>query len=174
MVRKFRELAWANSLVLALSLGCSPTGPSEEVLVRLPLDSLDELITRSDVTLDPSVTTDGHGSVRIDASNPVTVRIGEIEGLSVDNARLIYRARLRSAELHGQAYLEMWCAFPGKGEYFSRALESPLAGTNEWVSQETPFVLEEGQRPSRVKLNLVVNGEGTVWIDEVVLAKAPL
>jgi hypothetical protein len=64
--------------------------------------------------------------------------------------------------------------FPGRGEYFPRALQSPLAGTNDWVTRETPFLLQQGQRPTRVKLNLVVDGEGTVWLDEVVLAKAPL
>ncbi len=88
--------------------------------------------------------------------------------------RLIYRARMRSEGLRGKAYLEMWCVFPGQGEFFSRALQSPLSGTNDWTSQETPFFLKKGQDPSRVKLNLVIEGEGTVWLDQVVLAKAPL
>lgn len=174
MVRKSWILAPAGLLALALALACSPDGPGEKVLVRIPLDSLDEVITKSGVTLDSDVTTDGRGSIKIEASQPVTVRIAEIPGLSVEAARLIYRARLRSAGLQGQAYLEMWCVFPGRGEYFSRALQSPLTGTNDWVSQETPFLLQKGQRPSRVKLNLVVDGRGTVWLDEVALAKAPL
>jgi hypothetical protein len=37
----------------------------------------------------------------------VSVRIAEIPGLSVENARLIYRGRLRSEKLRGRAYLEM-------------------------------------------------------------------
>jgi len=174
MCRRVRVLAFAGLLALALALACSPGGRSEKVLVRIPLDSLDDVITKSGVTVDSEVTTDGRGSIRIEAPEPVTVRIAEIPGLSVEDARLIYRARLRSVDLEGQAYLEMWCVFPGRGEYFSRALQSPLAGTNDWVSQETPFLLQEGERPNRVKLNLVVDGRGTVWLDEVVLAKAPL
>jgi hypothetical protein len=174
MIRELWDFASAGFLVFVVALACSPASRTEEVLVTIPLDSLDEIITKSGVTLDPDVTTDGRGSIKINASEPATVRIAEIEGLSVENARLIYRARLRSAELRGQAYLEMWCVFPGRGEYFSRALQSPLVGTNDWVSQETPFFLQEGERPNRVKLNLVVNGQGTVWLDEVVLAKAPL
>jgi hypothetical protein len=65
----------------------------------------------------------------------------------------------------------MWCEFPGKGEYFSRALHAPLTGSNEWTTQETPFFLKEGENPNRVKLNVVVEGGGTVWIDDVVLAR---
>jgi hypothetical protein len=174
MTRNLRDLLLAGFLVLAFVLACSPARRTEQILASLPLDSVDEVITKSGVTLDSDVTADGRGSIKITASKPVTVRIAEIHGLSVENARLIYRARLRSAELDGQAYLEMWCVFPGQGEYFSRALQTPLAGTNDWVSQETPFFLQKGQSPSRVNLNLVVNGQGTVWLDEVVLAKAPL
>jgi len=160
--------------VLGIALGCSPGGGTEQLLLEIPLDSLDEVITKSGVTVDAAVTTDGGGSIKIEASEPMTVRIAEIEDPSVENARLIYRARVRSEGLQGKAYLEMWCGFPGEGEFFSRALHAPLSGTNDWTSQETPFFLKKGQDPSRVKLNLVIDGEGTVWLDQVVLAKAPL
>jgi hypothetical protein len=76
--------------------------------------------------------------------------------------------------VQGQAYLEMWCRFPGKGEFFSRALQAPLSGTVEWSSQETPFFLKKGEDPDEIKLNLVVNGTGTVWIDDIRLIKGPL
>lgn len=71
-----------------------------------------------------------------------------------------------------RAYLETWCAFPGRGEYFSRALHDPLTGSVDWVTQEAPFLLEADQRPSRVKFNLVIEGRGTVWLDDVTLASA--
>lgn len=141
---------------------------------EIHLDSLDEVITKSGVEIDSTVTSDGHGALKVVAGAPVTVRIAEIDGPSIEDARLIYRAKLRSDGLRGNAYLEMWCAFPGMGEFFSRALQSPLSGTSDWTTQETPFLLQKGQRPSRVKLNLVVDGEGSAWIDEIVLAQAPL
>lgn len=163
-----------RTLLLALALACAPAADPEQVLLEMPLDSLDEVLTKSGVTVDAGITTDGRGSIRMEVSQPTTIRIAEIEDLSLENARLIYRAQLRSEDLRGKAYLEMWCVFPGRGEFFSRALHAPLSGTTEWVSQETPFLLKEGERPSRVKLNVVIEGEGTVWLDEVVVAKAPL
>ena len=55
---------------------------------------------------------------------------------------------------------------PGSGRFPSR-LDTALTGTNEWTTREFPFILEAGQNPDNVKLNLVVDGTGTVWIDDV-------
>ncbi|MDD9943262.1 MAG: hypothetical protein OXU20_19645 [Myxococcales bacterium] len=160
--------------VIAAAFACNSEDHTEVIVAEVPLDSLDEVITKSGVEMDAEVTSDGRGSLRVNASQPARVRIAEVDGLTVDDAQLIYRARLRSRELRGHAFLEMWCVFPGQGEFFSRALQSPLTGTNDWVTQETPFLLKEGQTPSRVVLNLIVEGQGTVWLDDIVLAKTPL
>ena len=161
-------------LVLALAgfLSCTPPVTSEEILFENSISDLSGVVTRSGVELDTQVTSDGNGSIKIRADGPTTVRLFEVEGIDVDDARLVYRARLRTEEARGQVYLEMWCRFPGSGEFFSRALHSPISGSTEWVSQETPFLLEKNQKPDLVKLNLVIEGTGTVWVDEVVLARS--
>jgi hypothetical protein len=68
----------------------------------------------------------------------------------------------------------MWCQFTGKGEFFSRDLSSPISGTTDWSTEETPFFLKKGENPDNVKINLVIEGRGTVWIDDVHLFKGPL
>ena len=85
-----------------------------------------------------------------------------------------YQARLRTEDVQGQVYLEMWCHFPDKGEFFSRSVDTPLTGSTEWTTEETPFSLKKGENPDFVKLNLVFDGTGTVWIDDIRLLKAPL
>jgi hypothetical protein len=154
----------------ALAAACTQPAPGEEVLARIPVDSADELLTRTGVTIDPEISADGQGSARIETTGTVTIRVSEVALAAVEEARLTYRARLRSRDLEGRAYLEMWCVFPDQGEFFSRALHAPLSGSVDWTLQETPFFLQKGQSPSRVKLNLA----GTVWIDDVSLVRAPL
>jgi hypothetical protein len=44
----------------------------------------------------------------------------------------------------------------------------------EWKIIQNPFLFQKGQRPEKVTLNLVMNGKGTVRIDEIVLSKQPL
>jgi hypothetical protein len=135
---------------------------------------MEGIITRSGVEIDRQVTSDGNGALRITFTAPTVVRLFEIGGIEVDGASLIYRARIRTDEVDGQVYLEMWCHFPGRGNFFSRGLQNPLTGTTDWVTGETPFLLREGERPDRVVLNLVANGRGTAWIDDVRLLKGPL
>jgi hypothetical protein len=68
----------------------------------------------------------------------------------------------------------MWCSFPELGEFFSRSLNSPLSGTVDWKTIETPFFLKKGQKPELIKLNVVINGQGILWIDDISLVKCPL
>jgi hypothetical protein len=134
---------------------------------------LDGIVSRTGVQLDRSISSDGHGSIRVDAKGPTTVRLVETGDIDVEDAALIYQARVRTENVKGQVFLEMWCVFAGKGEFFSRGLQAPLSGTNEWATLETPFFLKAGENPSNVKLNLVINGSGRAWIDDLRLVKGP-
>ncbi|OLE37938.1 MAG: hypothetical protein AUG00_06775 [Candidatus Rokubacteria bacterium 13_1_20CM_2_70_7] len=87
---------------------------------------------------------------------------------------MTYRARIKSANVQGRAYLEMWCRFPGRGEFFSKGIQQTVTGTTDWASSETPFLLKQGQRPDLIKLNLAVEGSGTLWIDGVELLATSL
>ena len=71
-------------------------------------------------------------------------------------------------------FVEMWVRIPGKGEFFSRGLDRPITGTMSWMTVATPFLLQAGQKPDLIRLNLVVQGKGRVWIDDVHLMREPL
>ncbi len=157
---------------LLVAGGCSRE--SETEVAAFPLNGIEGVVARSNVTFDEAESSDGYGSVRIEARGPMTVRLVELDTVDVEAAQLTYRARMRTAGLSGSAYLEMWCDFAGKGEYFSRDLATPLIGDNEWTTEETVFFLREGENPDRVRLNVGVTGEGTVWIDDIRLVRGPL
>jgi hypothetical protein len=160
--------------VVTAFLSCSRTADRAVELANLPLNSMEGIITRDSVSLDSKISSDGQGSLRVETTKPLVVKLFEISGLNAEQARLLYRARLRTQNLQGQAYLEMWVRFPAKGEFFSRGLNNVLTGTTEWTSVETPFILQKNERPDLVRLNLVINGSGTVWIDDVRLIKGIL
>lgn len=153
---------------------CPQTHHNVMELQNFPLNSLEGILTSSGVELDSAVSYDGKGSLKISAGAPTVVRLFETGNLDVQNARLIYQAKVRTQDVEGQVYLEMWCQFPGKGDFFSRGIETPLTGTVEWASLETPFFLQKGEKPENIRLNIVVNGTGTVWIDDIRLIKGPL
>ncbi|MCI0529313.1 MAG: hypothetical protein L0Y56_17890, partial [Nitrospira sp.] len=153
--------------------GCSKTSQQVEALRKYPVDSLEGIITQSGIQIDKQFSRDGNGSLRVTATEPTVVRLFEVGDLDIENARLIYQAKLRTENVQGQAYLEMLCHFPNKGDFFSRGLQSPLTGTTDWVTEETPFFLKKGENPDNVKLNLVIDGQGVVWIDDIKLLKGP-
>jgi len=147
--------------------------PKPELIKSWPLDSAEGVLDAEKVELDKDVTNDGHGSLRITAEKNTRVSLYQTE-VDLEDAQLIYSAMLRTENIQGKAYLEMWCFFEGKGEFFSRALHAPLMADTDWTEQQTPFFLKEGENPDQVRLNLVIEGKGTIWIDDIRLLKAPL
>ena len=101
-----------------------------------------------------------------------TVPLFEVPEPRPGPGALFYEADLKTEGLEGRAYLEMWCRFPGRGEFFSRGLDQALSGTTDWVATHTPFLLNEGEVPDLIRLNLVVQGTGRVWIRQLKLSHA--
>jgi hypothetical protein len=130
--------------------------------------------TTATPTISKDVTVTDEKAWLIDSKQPQTLRLFEIKDPDVEKCMVIYRAKLKTEGLDDVAYLEMWCRFPGKGEYFSRGLNNKVTGSNDWASYETPFFLKKGEKPDLIKLNLVMKGTGKVWVKDVELLKAPL
>ena len=164
---------WLLLAMGAALAGCAK-GPQPVELKAYPLDGLEGVITQTGVEVDKAVSSDGRGSLRIKAAEPTVVNLFETGDLDVENARLIYQAKVRTENVAGKTYLEMWCHFADQGDFFSRGLDTALSGTNDWTTLRTPFSLKKGQNPDNVRLNLAIEGAGTVWIDDVRLLKAPL
>lgn len=175
MIRKRCILAIGIFACMALCLlGCSKSSSPEVELKHFPLDNLEGVITKSKVASDDQVVGQGSASLRIDADKPMTVRLFETGDLDVEDARLVYQAKVKTRDVEGQVYLEMWCVFAGKGEFFSRGLQSPLTGTSDWTLLEAPFFLKKGENPDNLKLSIVIHGTGTVWIDDIRIVSGPM
>jgi hypothetical protein len=127
----------------------------------------------ADTTLSQDVVAvEGDGWVA-DVREAQVIRLFEIVAPDAEKCMLTYRATMKSEDLEGQAFLEMWCRFPGRGGFFSRGLNQVLKGTTKWSSYEIPFRLKKGECPDLVKLNLVVEGRGKIWIRDIELLKMP-
>jgi predicted Ser/Thr protein kinase len=109
------------------------------------------------------------GAWVVSCTQTQTFRLFEVPEPNVQDCMLTYRARIKTEGLAGRAYLEMWCRLPGQGESFSRGLDNVASGSNDWVTYETPFFLKTGERPDLVRLNLVVEGAGKVFIKDIEL-----
>jgi hypothetical protein len=135
------------------------------------LSSLDAIITHTGVTLDTALSPDRKGVIRIDATGPTTIRLAEVRAQDAEDVKLVYRGHLRTQALRGHAYLEMQCSIRGMGEFPSKLLQNSVTGTTDWVSQQAEFFVEKGQQVEMIKLNVVVEGPGVVWVGPILLTE---
>ena len=141
-----------------------------EDLKKLTLD--DASVIGTTIQTDLQVKAEGKGSIKITTQWPTTICLGEVARVDIENAKLVYKAHVKS-DLDGVAFLEMW-AHVGGGHYFSRGMNDVVSQKTDWKIIQTPFLFQKGQRPEKVTLNLVIKGKGTVWVDDIVLSKEPL
>jgi hypothetical protein len=112
------------------------------------------------------------------ASGPTSLHVVTIDHPPIAGPRFAVAGQVRYQGVEGQGYLEMWTVLPDGQRFFSRTLaaQGPLAalrGESNWRRFELPFDLSgASQAPSRLEINLVLTGRGTVWLGPIHLAQA--
>ena len=148
-------------------IGCS----KKVVLKNYAIRSLNYVIDDYGIKFDEKISFDGNGSISINADTSKTYHLYEIGDLDIEDTTIFYEAFIKTENLNGEAYLEMVCDFPAKGSFYSRATQQKFTGTNDWTCSDTPFLLKKGENPNNIFLNLVVEGTGKIWIDDIKLYK---
>ena len=156
-------------MIFALLVIVASSSQAED-LRKLNLDDASAIGTT--IQTDTQVKAEGRGSIKITTQWPTTICLGEVKGLNIEAAKLVYKAKVKS-DLEGIAFLEMW-AHVGGGQYFSKGMNDVVSKKTDWKIIQTPFLFQKGQQPDKVTLNVVINGKGTVWIDDIVLSREPL
>jgi len=162
------------SILLSLFLGCNSNSSNYGEVIQYPMDDLSDIIDPSAVTIDPSSSTDGGGSLMITVTDSTVVHLFDAGDVDAEKCKLVYSAKVRTENALGNVYLEMWCRFADQGYYFSRSMNNLVSGTTNWAIIETPFYLNKGENPDNVRLNIVSTDAGTVWVDDIKLIKKPL
>lgn len=149
-----------------------PAGPVE--LAHFPIGA-GQVPPGSAATFDPDVSRDGGGSLRIETSEGGRLRLYELDDLGPMQGQVTLTGFLRSRGLRGKAMLELRCQ-PGEGdEAFVRGLRRSAAGDSDWTAQEIRFSDPALCRdPVLIQINLLIQGSGTVWVDDLRLWSVPL
>jgi len=149
---------------------------ANENVLDLPITEPGDIISESGVLID-----EGNGNaLRIDAKEKTEIELFDIDGKDYGNTKLVYRADMRSQDLtaiegsKGIAYLQMTVLFPGGEELIARGPRVPISGTTDWRPGETVLYVDKGAAPESVKLGVIVDGAGKIWIEDVKLYSRPL
>lgn len=153
--------------------GGSAGAPVE--IAHYPL-SADAVPAGADAVFDRDVSQDGGGSLRVETGGEGgRLRLYRIDDVDAIDGTLLFTGFLKSQELRGTAFFELWCHPVEGNPAFVRGLPRRVAGTSDWKPQELSFSQPAAcRRPAFVELNVVIQGAGTVWIDNLRLWDLPV
>jgi hypothetical protein len=106
-----------------------------------------------------------------------TVRVLELADPKITQSSWEISGKVKYANVQENGYIEMWSHFPDGSAYFTRTLDTSgplgvLHGTSEWREFRLPFFSEAGKAPSKLVVNVVLPGGGTVWLGPATLKEA--
>ncbi|MGB6042796.1 MAG: hypothetical protein WBF93_06520 [Pirellulales bacterium] len=112
-------------------------------------------------------------------NQPAALELFEIHNPGITKDLYILSGRIQYDDVEGDAYLEMWSHFEDGSRYFSRTLAQSgpmqkITDSTAWREFQLPFYLgsDAGQvPPTRLAVNLVLPGKGTVYLSDVLLAE---
>lgn len=161
--------------LLFFLLSCKKEKP---LVYNFPVNSLARTIAKFNIKLDNKVSYDGLGSIRIDCEDTTTAYLFVLRDIPVERPKLVWEVYCKSKDLKGKAFLEIGVQIPGKYgkgvETFLHCSRDSLCGTTDWEKMEVEFLVMEKRKVDIAQLNMIVEGSGTVWIDQVRLTVLPI
>jgi hypothetical protein len=156
----------------------APAGASESVrgpveLAHFPL-SEGAVPVGADAVFDPEISRDGGGSLRVESREGGRLRLYRLGELGPVSGRLLMTGFLKSRDLEGAAFFEMRCRPAVGNEAFVRGVAGRVEGSSDWKPTQMGFSRPDlCSNPVSVELNVVVDGSGTIWIDDLRLWNVP-
>jgi hypothetical protein len=148
----------------------------DTLIAHFPLDSKADM-TRSVIegpyAIDRAVSSDGNGSLRIDATRKQLVELYRVWGDEEDLSfrQLVYEADVRTEGVEGDVFLVMQAeitSVPG-GSMAVVGRDGAIRGNNDWTTLQVSAGNPGGSHLLGTTLQLHIDGPGTVWIDDVKL-----
>jgi len=161
--------------LLLLSLtGCKKQKP---LIVDFPINSLNRVMSKYNLKMDNEISYDGLGSIRVESEDTTTAYLFVLRDIPVKRAKIVWEAYCKSKDLKGEAFLEMGVQIQrnhGKDiETFLNRSEDDISGTTDWQKIEVEFMVLDN-KVNVVQLNLIIEGVGTIWIDQVRFTATPI
>ncbi len=166
-------LVLAAVAVCVVWAGCSKKVEPPKEIQFFNCDTLDGVLTEGSAVVDTQDPAEGTGSLKIAAAQPVTLPLFEIK-LPGDGAKFTLQYKMKVKDFSGDAYGTMEVNYASGGKQSLNNYQSALGATSVWQQRELIYTVQRGQKVSSIVFSVILNGSGTVWVDDVHLIRAPL
>ena len=163
------------AVTAALTAGGCGRGPAE--VASFPVDGDQDIVDRGgeNVAFDREESADGGGSLRAESERPRTVRLYEIRNpRGLEGRLIVLTAQVKSVGVHGRVFPELWINAAGRNEVQARNPAGVIGKTRNWTPVRIEYRCEQGERPDLLRVNLVIDGFGRAWIDDIRITSEPL
>jgi hypothetical protein len=154
---------------------------NDSLIAHLPVTGAGDLAHNPPgvpVAFDADVSSDGNGSLRIDAREPTFVNLYQVwpeQDVDLSFRQLVYEAKVRTEDAQGDVFLVMQAEITsGPGAMPVVGRERAIQGTRDWTTLEIAAGNPGGTHLMGSTLQLHVDGPGTVWIDDIRLINRQL
>jgi len=172
---------WKNAQKISLAIiGILILGSvisiADEEIIEFPITGVQDIVSSGSAQIDP----ESEDALLVNSQAKTEVKLFDIDGSGLGDKKLTYSARMRTQDLtatedtRGIAYLQMTVLFPDGEELVARGPRVPLSGTTDWRSADTVLYVDNGGDPQSINLDLIVDGAGKVWVQDVKLSNRPL
>jgi len=126
----------------------------------------------------PRVSVDGEGNLIVQGdAKPTTTMVLTLNDPKVPSHEYRFVGRIKYENVVGDGYVEMWNHMPKLGAFFSKTLDpegsmGKITGSSAWRDLEVPFYSKPGILPAKLVINVVLPGQGKVWIAPLTIQKA--
>lgn len=112
--------------------------------------------------------------LQIVAVGKETIKLVEVTKPKLSSHVYVVKAKVKYEGVEPAGFVEMWSHFGENEAYFSRTLadQGPLGkldGASDWRDLELPFESKAGMLPTKLVINVVLPGKGTVQLKPFVL-----
>jgi len=157
----------ASSLIV---LACISSGYGEEVLREISWSNLKEAGQLPGGDLQQGTPPAPLEQLKIEnpSDQPKTIQLLVLEEPGISTSKYALVGQVRCEDVKGKGYLEMWNYFADGSHFFSRTLGQSgllqnLEGSCPWRPFALPFFMgKRTDRPTRLVVNVVLPGRGTV------------
>jgi hypothetical protein len=128
------------------------------------------------VAVDPVIRSspEAGGSLRIESPQGAVITVAEIDDAkATSGGRILCNALLRCQNTPGGAHLDMYVETTNGSLLTSKQPAQMVGGTQDWQPIYATVDLKPGTQVARVWVNAVVQGPGTLWVDEIVVSHEP-